>query len=422
MSSISSLPPELLSLILLETQAEARAYNTPTHEKHFSFLPNAIHWLRLTNRSFNSIILCTPELWSFIAITEDVPTLKQPHVMFHQWERHISRCIERSGIRPLDVTFAYAHCEILRIACSLLSPHTGRLRSLRFLTGPTLLTYLRPSYELLQPFFVNHALPRLETLTVVGWTTGSRDISDPLIVDNAPNVQHLTITGGWIHKVHFSSPNTPKLHSLRLTRWNKDIPSLAELVDSSKNTLEYLDIELHAHRFSVVKGLSRISLPALHTLRLNKTPGWNLLTKYIHTPNLRSLTLSMPPRRGPRVGILNENGKPLEPMLHLQSLEWLSVATGTSSLHGSFEAILVACPNLQRLSVVVRGIPDSLSSYGPLTGELRILAAEEGGGVKFCAGLKVLRVSCPSSELLDEVKRLRAGVLEVVQSGYRQTY
>ncbi|KAG8909018.1 hypothetical protein FRB99_000121 [Tulasnella sp. 403] len=427
MSNIFSLPPELLSLILLETQAEARAYNTSTHKKRFPFPPNAIHWLRLTNHAFNAIILCTPELWSFLAITEDAPTHQKSPIRFHQWERHISRYIERSGTCPLDVTFAYTHDEILQLAYTLLSPHMDRLRTLRFLTGFTTSTHLRPSYKFLQPFLVGNALPRLQALTVQTWHMRSDDHCDPLVINNAANIKHLTITGSQMHEVRFSSPNIPKLRSLEFSQCDMDRASFATFIDPSKETLEYLNIDFYLGGCSPVRGpVRRIPLLALRTLRINMMFGWNLLTEYIHAPNLRSLTLLWPPRHAPHNNSASKDPKPLDPMLHLHSLEWLAEAADTSDGRESFAAILAACPNVQQMSIVEKHIRiprnRGLQGFGRLTEELKVLATEEEGGVKFCAGLKVLRVSCSSSELLDEVKRLRAGALELVETGYRATY
>ncbi|KAG8909027.1 hypothetical protein FRB99_000130 [Tulasnella sp. 403] len=426
MSSISDLPPELLSLILVETQAEARVYNTPTHEKRFPFAPDAIHWLRLTNRTFNSIILCAPQIWSFIAVTDNAPTYKRHRVRFLQWERHITRHIERSGPCPLDVTFTNAQDEALQVLYALLSPYMGRLRSLRFLVGLTPLANLRSSYRLLQPFFMDHALPLLETLTVLSWNISPYGAHNSLAVGNLPNLKHLTVTGGQKYKIRFSSPNPPKLRSLELKECIMDQASFVEFIGTSEETLEFLDVNFHGGGVFLVKGpASWVPLLALRTLRVNMMYRWSLLTENFYAPNLRSLTLSWPPRHAPHDNT-HKNPKPLEPMLHLQNLEWQSMAADTPDARESFEAILTACPNVQRLGIVEKLVRDpdtgALPSFGPLSEELKVLATEEQGRVKFCAGLKVLKVSCPSSELLDKVKGLRGGALEAIETGYRATY
>ncbi|KAG8909019.1 hypothetical protein FRB99_000122 [Tulasnella sp. 403] len=383
MSNIFSLPPELLSQILVDTLAEAREYNNAsTYGKPFPFASDATHWLRLTNRAFNSVILSSPEIWSFVAITENIPTYgaRDIDLLRLKWKPHTLHCIERSGTCPLDVTLGNTQ---------------------------------------------DHALPRLETLTVLAWNSQPNP-SLPLAVVNAPNVEHLTVTGRLFHRIRFSSSNMPRLRSLRFMQCEA---SFVTLLNSMAESLEQLDISfLTGGPDNQVEVPSKTPFLALHTLRINMMSRWNLLTEYIHVPNLRKLTLSSPPTNAPHDHTRYRCPRQLEMMPHLHSLEWLSVAaaTVTPKIRESFEAILTACPNVQQLTVVEKLVKEpkaqALSRFGPLTEELKALATKDENWVTFCAGLKVLKVSCPSLELLDEVMKLRKGVLEVVQTGYRATY
>ncbi|KAG8904686.1 hypothetical protein FRB99_001327 [Tulasnella sp. 403] len=424
MPDISTLPPELLSFILLETQAEARVYNIPIHKEPFPFAPDTLDRLRLTNRAFNSVILGSAQLWSFIAITGDrhKPTPRNRKTRFLKWERHIARYVERSSNYPLDVTITVAHKVILQKAYTQISPHVARLRSLRFLIGHPTDCQLRPPLEILRSFLTNHSLPKLKTFTVHMWDPAH--YPEPLVIRDAPHITDLTCTGDQSHWVRFETPSDPPLHSLRFTSCSTDRPSFAAIVEPLKETLEFLDIFFHLGGFVPAEGLNRIPLLALHTLRVNFIFGWNLLTEYIHVPNLRSLTLSWPPRRPPHK--CDDNPRPLEIMPLLHTLEWQTAAADGDDTRESFEAILAVSPNLRQLAVVEKLIKDertkTLPGFGPLERELGVLAAKEEDRVKFCAGLEMLRVSCPGSELLEEVRKAREGVLEVMQADYRATY
>ncbi|KAG8899770.1 hypothetical protein FRB99_006453 [Tulasnella sp. 403] len=424
MPNILSLPPELLTFILLETQADARVYNISVHKEPFPFAPDTLDQLRFTNRAFNSVILGSAQLWSFIAITGDrhKVTVGNKKDRFLKWERHIARYVERSGNYPLDVTITVAHSVILQNAYIQISPHFTRLRSLRFLIGHPTVRRLQPPLEILRSFLTNHSFPKLKTLTVQTWV--HEIYFQHVVIHDAPQLTDLTCTGNQAHWVNFEKPSDSPLRSLRFTSFGTDPSLFVAILQPVKETLEFLDIDFHLGGFVRTKGLHGVALHALHTLRVNFITSWELFTKYIHVPNLRSLTLSRPPPLPAHK--CNRKKRPLKSMPLLHTLEWHAAAADGDDTRESFEAVLAACPNVRQLAVVEILIKDKrtklLSDFGPLEKELEVLAAKEEGQVKFCAGLEVLRVSCPSSELLDGVKKIREGVLEVVQTDYRTAY